>query len=64
MDNRATYIEAIIINSLKSLLAGRVYEFLGEAEFLIPPIEFTHKPNGGYYAVTPELAIATCERSE
>jgi hypothetical protein len=64
MDNRATYIEAIIINSLKSLLAGRVNELVGEAEFLIPPIEFTHKPNGGYYSVTPELSVSTCERSE
>jgi hypothetical protein len=64
MDNRDLLIEEIIINSLKSLLAGRVNELLGEAEFLIPPIEFTHKLNGGYYSITPELAIATCERSE
>jgi hypothetical protein len=58
------HIEENIINSLKFLLSGRVNELLGEAEFLIPPIEFTHKPNGGYYAITPELDIATCERSE
>jgi hypothetical protein len=64
MDNRALYMEEIIINSLKSLLTGRVNELLGEAEFLIPPVEFTHKPNGGYYAITPELSISTCERSE
>jgi hypothetical protein len=64
MDNRDLFIEEIIINSLKSLLAGRVNELLGEAEFLIPPIEFTHKLNEGYYSITPELAIATCERSE
>jgi hypothetical protein len=64
MDNRDSFIEEIIINSLKSLLAGRVNELLGEAEFLIPPIEFTHKLNGGYYSITPELAIATCERNE
>jgi hypothetical protein len=64
VDNRGLYMEEIIINSLKSLLAGRVNELLGEAEFLIPPVEFTRKPNGGYYAITPELAISTCERSE
>jgi hypothetical protein len=64
MDNRSLFIEEIIINSLKSLLAGRTNELLGEAEFLIPPIEFTHKPNGGYYSITPELGISTCERSE
>jgi hypothetical protein len=63
-DKKGLYIEEIIINSLKSLLSGRVNEFLGEAEFLIPPIDFTHKPTGGYYSITPELAIATCERSE
>jgi hypothetical protein len=57
-------MEEIILNSVKSLLSGRVNEVLGEAEFLIPPVEFTHKPNGGYYAVNPELTIATCERSE
>jgi hypothetical protein len=57
-------MEENIINSLKSLLSGRVNEILGEAEFLIPPVEFTHKPNGGYYSVTPELVISTCERSE
>jgi hypothetical protein len=57
-------MEEIILNSVKSLLSGRVNELLGEAEFLIPPVEFTHKPNGGYYAITPELGIATCERSE
>jgi hypothetical protein len=63
-DNRGLYIEESIVNSLKSVLLGRVNELLGEAEFLIPPIEFTHTPNGGYYAVTPELSVSTCERSE
>jgi hypothetical protein len=63
-DRKDLYIEEIILNSLKSLLAGRVNELLREAAFLIPPVEFTHKPNGGYYAVTPELNISTCERSE
>jgi hypothetical protein len=63
-DKNGSFIEEVIINSVKSLLTGRVNELLGEAEFLIPPIEFTHKSNGGYYAVTPELGISTCERSE
>jgi hypothetical protein len=64
MDNQGLFMEEIIINSLTSLLLGRVNELLGEAEFLIPPVEFTHKPNGGYYSITPELGISTCERSE
>jgi hypothetical protein len=63
-DNKGLFIEEIISNSVKTLLTGRVNELLAEAEFLIPPIEFTHKSNGGYYAVTPELGISTCERSE
>jgi hypothetical protein len=63
-DNRGFFMEESINNAVKSLLAGRVNEILGEAEFLIPPIEFTHKPNGGYYAITPELGISACERSE
>jgi hypothetical protein len=63
-DNQALYTEEAIIGAVKRLLAGRVNELLGEVEFLIPPIELTHKPNGGYYAVTPELGISTCERSE
>jgi hypothetical protein len=63
-DKKGLYMEENIINSLKSLLSGRVNELLGEVEFLIPPVEFTHKPNGGYYATTPELAISTFERSE
>jgi hypothetical protein len=57
-------MEEIILNSVKLLLLGRVNEVLGEAEFLIPPVEFTHKPNGGYYTVTPELSISSCERIE
>jgi hypothetical protein len=64
MTDKGLFIEEIIINALKSLLSGRVNELLGEAEFLIHPIEFTHKPSGGYYAVTPKLAISTSERSE
>jgi hypothetical protein len=64
MTDESLYIEEKVLNSVKSLLLGRVNEILGEAEFLIPPIEFTHKPNWSYYAITPELAITACERSE
>jgi hypothetical protein len=63
-DKKCLYMEENIINSLKSLLAGRVNELLREAAFLIPPVEFTNKPHRGYYSITPELAISTCERSE
>jgi hypothetical protein len=33
------YIEEILLNSVKKLLAGRVNERLGETEFPKPPIE-------------------------
>jgi hypothetical protein len=61
MTDKGLFMEENIINSLKSLLAGRVNELLGEAEFQIPPIEFGQ---GGYYAISPELVISSCERSE
>jgi hypothetical protein len=62
MTDKALFIEEIIINSLKSLLAGRVNELLEETEYPIPPIEF-----GGYRggsAVVPVIGLTTCERSE
>jgi hypothetical protein len=40
MTDKSLFIEEIIINSLKSLLAGRVNELLEETEYPIPPIEF------------------------
>jgi hypothetical protein len=57
-------MEESILNAVKSLLLGRVNELLGEAVFLIPPIEFTHRPGESYYSVSPELGIASGERSE
>jgi hypothetical protein len=39
-ENMSLFIEENIINSVKSLLLGRVNEVLGEAEFMIPPVEF------------------------
>jgi hypothetical protein len=46
------FIEETIVNSLKSLLAGRVNELLGETEYPIPPIEFGHS---GFTGLSPEF---------
>jgi hypothetical protein len=64
MDNRDLYIEESIINSLKSLLAGRVNELLEEAERAVPPVEFSHSPIGGYVVTAPEVRLAVGERTE
>jgi hypothetical protein len=64
MDNKDLYIEESIINSLKSLLAGRVNEILEEAERAVPPASFSSSPPGGYLITTPELRLATGERTE
>jgi hypothetical protein len=70
MTDKSLYIEEIVLNSVKKLLAGRVNELLGEAEFMIPPSEFGKGQNsprkalGGYYAVSPEISLTGCERSE
>jgi hypothetical protein len=55
-------IEEIIINSLKSLLAGRVNELLGEAEYAVPPVEFGNYRGGG--VAVPALVLSACERGE
>jgi hypothetical protein len=58
-----TYIiEETIVNSLNSLLMGRVNELLGEAKLPIPPVEFGG--SGGGSAVVPVLNLSTCERLE
>jgi hypothetical protein len=62
MTDKGLFIEEIIINSLKSLLAGRVNELLGETEYPIPPIEFGNYRGGS--AVVPVIALSTCERTE
>jgi hypothetical protein len=62
MTDKGLFIEEIIINSLKSLLAGRVNELLGETEYPIPPVEFGSYRGGS--AVVPVVALSTCERSE
>jgi hypothetical protein len=46
------FIEESIINSVKTLLAGRVNELLGEMECTIPPIEFGQS---GYTGLSGEF---------
>jgi hypothetical protein len=60
--DKGLFIEEIIINSLKSLLAGRVNEILGETEYPIPFIEFGTPRDGS--TVVPVVTLSTCERSE
>jgi hypothetical protein len=62
MTDKALFIEEIIINSLKSLLAGRVNELLAETEYPIPPIDFGAYRGGS--VVVPAISLSTCERSE
>jgi putative transposase len=61
MDNKDLYIEEILLNTVKSILSGRVNEILEEAEFPIPPVEFGKALSG--YAVTPVLRLSTRPRS-
>jgi hypothetical protein len=61
-DKGSFFIEEIIINSLKSLLTGRVNELLAETEYPIPPIEFGNYRGGS--VVAPVIALSTCERTE
>jgi hypothetical protein len=62
MTDKGLFIEEIIINSLKFLLAGRVNELLRETDCPIPPVEFGNYRGGS--AVIPVIALSTCERSE
>jgi hypothetical protein len=62
MTDKSLFIEENIINSLKSLLAGRVNELLGETEYPIPPVEFGDYRGGS--AIVPVIGLSTCERSE
>jgi hypothetical protein len=61
-DKEGSFIEEILLNSVKKLLSGRVNELLGETEYPIPPIEFG-KHRGGS-VVSPVITLSTCERSE
>jgi hypothetical protein len=62
MTDKGLFIEEIIINSLKSLLAGPVNQLLGETEYPIPPIEFGNYRGGS--VIAPVIALSTCERTE
>ncbi|MDR2185403.1 MAG: hypothetical protein LBO80_07035 [Treponema sp.] len=62
MTDKSLYIEEIIINSLKSLLSGRVNELLRETEYPIPPIECGSYR--GASVVVPVMSLSSCERSE
>jgi hypothetical protein len=62
MTDKSLFIEENIINSLKSLLEGRVNELLGETEYPIHPVEFGSYR--GRSVVSPVIALSTCERSE
>jgi hypothetical protein len=62
MTDKGLFIEEIIINSLKFLLAGRVNELLGEMEYPMPPVEFGAYRGGS--VVSPVIALSACERSE
>jgi hypothetical protein len=61
-DNRALFIEEAITGAVKGLLAGRVNEILADAEFLVPPVEFSGYPGGSILA--PVVVLSTCERTE
>jgi hypothetical protein len=62
MTNTGSFIEEILLNSVKKLLSGRVNELLGETEYPIPPVEFGKYRNGS--TVVPVIALSTCERTE
>jgi hypothetical protein len=61
-DNSGLYIEERIAGAVKSLLAGRVNEALGEAEYFVPPVEFGNYRGGS--VVVPAICLSACERSE
>jgi hypothetical protein len=63
MTDKTLFIEEILLNSVKKLLAGRVNELLEETEYSIPPIEFGRSLSGGH-VLTPVLRLSTCERTE
>jgi hypothetical protein len=62
MTDTSLFIEEILLNSVKKLLAGRVNELLGETEYPIPPIELGSYRGGSI--VSPVITLSICERSE
>jgi hypothetical protein len=59
---RTVYTAAAIIGGIKRLLAGRVNEILGKAEFNAPLIEFGRLRGGS--AVVPVICLSACEWTE
>jgi hypothetical protein len=65
MTDKSSFIEEILLNTVKKLLSGRVNELLAETEYPIPPIEFGQSGfYGGGSVVVPVISLSTCERSE
>jgi hypothetical protein len=76
--NNGLSIEEKLLNSLRSLLSGRVNELLGEMEYPIPPVEFgqsgftglspefrqSRNSAAGGYSVVPVVALSACEGAE
>jgi len=62
MISENNFIEQKITGAVQRLLAVRVNEILAAADFSIPLIEFGEY--GREYAITPTVALPTCERSE
>jgi hypothetical protein len=62
MTDKSLFIEEILLNSVKKLLAGRVNELLGEIEHPMPPIEFGSYRGGS--VIAPAIALSTCEQTE
>lgn len=56
------FIEQRIVAGVRGLLEGRVNEVLGEWEFVVPVIEFGKI--GGVYAVSPDITLWGCEKTE
>jgi hypothetical protein len=56
------FVEMRIINAVREVLTGKVNELLSELQFYIPHIQFGDY--GGYEAVSPVIALSTCESTE
>jgi hypothetical protein len=56
------FIEQQIIDAVRKVLIGRVNEFLGEMQFVIPLVEFGSYVGGT--VVSPVISLTSCERTE
>jgi hypothetical protein len=56
------FIEQQIIDAVRKLLTGRVNEKLNDYNFYFPLLEFSNY--SGNNAITPVIALASCERTE